>query len=136
MATYRSVAVNFPFLKNSKLDASMWDTEKGCYGILTAYWLSVRVRGFIQSWMQVCGIQKKVAMVYLQLIGLVLGLGVYEVREFHLGFLSSLCYYRFIQSIQFKWFVKRVWGDFVFADSCATLRKFSTWTMDTALNFT
>lgn len=31
--------------------------------------------------MQVCGIQKKVAMVYLQLIGLVLGLGVYEVLE-------------------------------------------------------
>ena len=95
-----------------------------------------RGSGKILSWMQVCGIQKKVAMVYLQLIGLVLGLGVYEVREFHLGFLSSLCYYRFIQSIQFKWFVKRVWGDFVFADSCATLRKFSTWTMDTALNFT
>ena len=113
MATYRSVALNFPFLKNSKLDASMWDTEKGCHGILTAYWLSVRVRGLrgsgkILSWMQVCGIQKKVAMVYLQLIGLVLGLGVYEVREFHLGFLSRLCYYRFIQSIQFKWFVKRV----------------------------
>ena len=50
MATYRSVAVNFPFLKNSKLDASMWDTEKGCHGILTAYWLSVRVRGFTRFW--------------------------------------------------------------------------------------
>lgn len=45
MATYRSVAVNFSFLKNSKLGASMWDTEKGCHGVLTAYWLSVRVRG-------------------------------------------------------------------------------------------
>lgn len=58
MATYRSVAVNFPFLKNSKLDASMWDTEKGCHGILTAYWLSVRVRGLRGSGESAYGFEK------------------------------------------------------------------------------
>ena len=36
----------------------MWDTEKGCYGILTAYWLSVRVRGLRGSGESAHGFEK------------------------------------------------------------------------------
>lgn len=45
MVIYWFVVVNFFFFKNFKLGVSMWDIEKGCYGVFIVYWFSVRVRG-------------------------------------------------------------------------------------------